>query len=272
MALFVIGSGGLLLLQADKLSRMVRDNIEIHVYLDKYITPEETATLERKLALRPYLEPGENEANLRFISKDEAAKKFIQASGEDFVSFLGENPLRDAYVVKVRPEFYDSRKMKIIGEDLQKIPGVFEATYVENLVDDINRNLLKITFVLLVFAGILVITIAVLINNTIKLALFSQRFLIRSMQLVGATSAFIQRPFLVRALVQGFCSGILASGLLLVALYYANTELNELVMLQNDDSLLALCVGLCLMGTIISLISSYRSVNKYLRMSLDELY
>jgi len=272
MALFVIGLGGIIILQANKLSNIVKKNIEIQIYLDKYLTEIETAKVQRDLTVKPYLEVDENKPQITFISKDEAAKRFIQASGEDFTAFLGENPLRDAFVIRIKSDFYQSQKMKLIKDDVEKIAGVFEATYVENLVDEINKNLLKITFILLVFAGILLFTIAILINNTIKLALFSQRFLIRSMQLVGAKSFFIQKPFLIRSVVQGFCSGLIASCLLILLLYYANREIEELVLLQDKEKIAILLGSLCILGPVISLFSSYRSISKYLQMSLDELY
>jgi cell division transport system permease protein len=272
MALFVIGLGGLLIIHASKLSSIVRESIEIQIYLDRYLTPEETQKLEKTLAKRPYLDKRENQLQIQFVSKDEAAKKFIEATGENFMTLLGENPLRDAYLIKIKPDFYENKKMQLIKQDIEKIPGVFEATYVENLVDEINRNIYRISFILLIFAALLLFTITIMINNTIKLALFSQRFLIRSMQLVGATSWFIQKPFLLRSLWQGLVSGIIASVLLFLLLQYANTQIEELIILQNQEQIIMLFAGLCLMGPVISVLSSYRSINKYLQMSLDELY
>jgi cell division transport system permease protein len=272
MALFVIGLGGLLLLHAGKLSSIVKESIEIQIYLDRYLTKEETANVEKALLKRPYLEKRENLPQIQFISKDEAAKKFIDATGENFMSLLGENPLRDAYQIRIKPEFYENKKMQLIKQDVEKIPGVFEATYIENLVDEINRNIYRISFILLVFAVLLLFTITILINNTIKLALFSQRFLIRSMQLVGATSWFIQKPFLLRSVWQGFLSGIIACGLLLLLLQYANSQMEELLLLQVQQQILLLLACICILGPVISLLSSYRSVSKYLQMSLDELY
>lgn len=272
LALFVIGLGGLLILQASKLSYIVKENIEIQIYLDKYLTPAETAGVEKALTKRAYLDYKENQPQIRFISKDTAAQKFIRETGENFQNLLGENPLRDAYLIKIKPDYYQSQKMKVIKADIEKIPGVFEATYVENLVDEINKNILRITFVILVFAGILLFTITILINNTIKLALFSQRFLIRSMQLVGATAGFIQRPFLYRSALQGFISGLLASVLLLILMNYANTQIEELVLLQDKEKIALFLIALSILGPVISLVSSYRSVKKYLQMSLDELY
>ncbi|QHT70186.1 ABC transporter permease [Rhodocytophaga rosea] len=272
LALFVIGLGGLLILQASKLSNIVKENIEIQIYLDKYLTPTEISQVEKALSKRAYLDYKENQPQIRFISKDTAAQKFIKETGENFQTLLGENPLRDAYLIKIKPDYYQSQKMKIIKTDIEKIPGVFEATYVENLVDEINKNILRITFVLLVFAGILMFTITIMINNTIKLALFSQRFLIRSMQLVGATAGFIQKPFLLRSALQGFISGLMASVLLLVLMNYANTQIEELVLLQDKEKIAVFLLMLCILGPLISLVSSYRSVKKYLQLSLDELY
>jgi cell division transport system permease protein len=272
MALFVIGLGGLLILHAGKLSSIVKESITIQIYLDRYLTKEETEKMEKTLAKRPYLDNRENQPQIHFISKDEAAKKFIEATGENFMTLLGENPLRDAYLIKIKPDFYENKKMQLIKQDIEKIPGVFEATYMENMVDEINRNIYRISFILLVFAALLLFTITILINNTIKLALFSQRFLIRSMQLVGATSWFIQKPFLIRSIWQGFISGVIASVLLFSVLQYANTQIDELVLLQLKEQIFLLFAGLCIMGPVISLLSSYRSVNKYLQMSLDELY
>ncbi len=272
LALFVIGLCGLFILYADKLSRTIRANIEIQVYLDRYITQEQTAKLIQSIKARRYVQVTEGRTQLIFISKEEAAKVFIKETGENFDSFLGENPLRDALVIKIKPEFYDSRQMRLIKKDLEKLSGVFEATYVEDLVDKINRNIVRITFILIIFAGILLLTISILINNTIKLAMFSQRFLIRSMQLVGATPSFIRSPFLLRAALHGFLSGALASLLLWGLMQYAYQHIEELKMLDDPLRTVTLFASLCLLGSFIGLISSYRSVNRYLALSLDDLY
>ncbi len=209
---------------------------------------------------------------MRFFSKEEAAKVFIRETGENFSTFLGENPLRDAFIIKIKPEFYNSRQMRIIKTDLEKIPGVFEATYVEDLVDRINRNIVRITVILIAFAGILLLTVSVLINNTIKLAMFSQRFLIRSMQLVGATYSFIRKPFLLRAAAYGLIGGLLASLLLWLLMQYAYHNVEELKILDDPIRTLGLFSFLCLLGAFVGFISSLRSVNRYLSLSLDDSY
>ena len=150
--------------------------------------------------------------------------------------------------------------------------GVYEVLYVESLIESINSNIQKISLVLLSFAVILVLVVIILINNTIKLALFSQRFLIRSMQLVGATSFFIQRPFLNRAAWQGVVSGLIASALLFALMQYAYHEVTELQLLRDDEQTYILMAALVVIGLIIGFLSSYRAIRKYLRLSLDELY
>jgi len=272
LALFVIGLFGLLLIHAGKLSNLVKESIEVQVYLDRDLTEMQLVTLKKAFSKKEYIAYKGKEAQVRFYSKEEGAKEFIKETGEDFLTFLGENPLRDAYLLKINPDFADSQNLKKIKTDLQGIPGVYEVQYVESLIDSINNNLRKLSIVMLSFAGILVLVVIILINNTVKLALFSQRFLIRSMQLVGATSVFIQRPFLNRATFQGIISGVISCLLLLALLQYSYYQLNELYVLRDEIQIAFLFGGLIVLGCILGFFSSYRAVKKYLGMSLDDLY
>ncbi len=272
MALFVIGLFGLVLLHASRLSEIIKGNIAMQVYLQRSLTESDRDSLYQVMISKPYIATTEGRPEITFISKDEAADKFIAETGENFVKFLGQNPLRDAYEIRIKPEYAEAEKMSVIKKDLLRMPGIFEVEYVESMVNAINNNLSRIGIVLLSFALFLIITVAVLINNTIKLALFSQRFLIRSMQLVGAKGSFIKRPFVTRAALQGLMSGILAIFLLGILLQYAYSNLPELELLYQFDRTLMLFGILLVAGGLMGFISSLRSVNKYLRMSLDELY
>ena len=272
LALFVIGLFGMLLLHAARLSDKVKENLEMQVYLDRDLTEMQLVRLKKTISLKEYIAYKETEPQVKFLSKEEGAKAFIEGTGEDFLSFLGENPLRDAYILRINPEFAESAKLRQIKSDLESIDGVFEVQYVENLFNSINQNLRKISLILLSFAAILTLVVVVLINNTIKLALYSQRFLIRSMQLVGATAYFIQRPFLNRATMQGIVSGLLASLLLLVLLQYAYYEFPDLLLLRDEKQLILLMGFLVVLGSMIGFLSSYRAVHKYMQASLDELY
>lgn len=272
LALFVIGLFGTLLIHASKLSDIVKQSIEVQVYLDYDLTQTQLARLKNTFSQKEYIAYLDQQPQVRFFSKEEGAKEFIEESGEEFLAFLGENPLRDAYILNINPDFSDSENLKKIKAELEEIDGVYEVQYVASLIDSINQNLRKISLILLSFAGILLLVVIILINNTIKLALFSQRFLIRSMQLVGATSGFIQKPFLNRAMLQGLISGLLASALIYGLLNYAYYQINELYLLRDETKLLILTGILIVLGIVIGFISSLRAVRKYMRLSLDDLY
>jgi cell division transport system permease protein len=272
LALFVIGLFGMLLIYANKLTQVIQENVEIQVFLNKTISTSDRLKIQKTLANKEYVDQPEGEEPVVFISKEEAATQFIEDTGEDFSQFLGENPLRDAFVIHVKPEYYEPTELSKIKLDIERLSGVFEVAYVESLIDAINRNVTKISLVLVGFALLLVVIVAILINNTIRLALFSQRFLIRSMQLVGATASFIQRPFLTRSLLHGILGGIFAGGLLLAIMQYAQQQIEDLAQLQSIEELIILLGGLLIIGGVMGFISTYRAVRKYLRMSLDQLY
>jgi cell division transport system permease protein len=272
LALFVIGVFGLLLIYSRELERVVRDNVKIQVYLKNQITEGQRLQIEKNLSSRYFLPKNREEKSIQFVSKDEAAKQFIRETGEDFQNFLGENPLRDAFLVNIDPAYHDKISMAKIKREVEQINGVFQAYYVENLIDSINKNVTKIALVLLGLASLLLLTVVLLINNTLRLALFSQRFLIRSMQLVGAKRWFIQRPFLFRACLHGFLAGLIASGLIITLVSFANKRIEDLSSIQNTDRILMLLGSIVILGIFVAAVGTFRAVRKYLKLSLDELY
>jgi cell division transport system permease protein len=272
LALTVIGLFGLLLLHAHKLSQQVRENLEVQVYLERDLPETELLRLQQDLEHQPYVAEHDGRPQVRFVSKEEGARQLLETTGEDFHNFLDDNPLRDAYVLKIRPEYTDTTHLRLLGRSLGQQRGVFEVQYPKSLFTSINQNLERVSLLLLGFAAVLVLVVVILINNTIKLAMFSQRLLIRSMQLVGATRFFIQQPFLRRATWQGLASGILAVLLLLSLLQYAYLEVAQLRLLRDDYLIGLLLLGVLGLGTAIGFFSSYWAVNKYLNVSLDELY
>lgn len=272
LALFVVGLFGILILQANKLTSVIKQNIELQVYLDKNISDNQRARIENEIASSNYILKTETIPEISFISKEEAASKFIEDTGEDFSDFLGDNPLRDALVIKINENHQSNEQLSSVQSQIERISGVFEVTYVENLADSINSNLTKLSLLLIGIAAILIIVVLLLINNSIKLALFSQRFLIRSMQLVGARSSFIRSPFLRRSLLHGALAGLIASGLLYGLKFFANQKIEGLEQLQQKELIFALYGILIVLGAIIAYFSTLRAMNKYLKMSLDELY
>lgn len=272
IALFVIGLFALLLLQSRKLTEIIRNNIEIQIYLDKQISESNISRLRNILSNSNYILKENETPQIRFISDEEAAQKFIVDTGEDFTEFLGDNPLRDAFVIKIKPEYQDVNSLNDIKKNIERLQGVYEVVYMESLITSINRNTTKISIILIGITVVMLLIVLVLINNTIKLALFSQRFLIRSMQLVGAKSSFIQWPFLKRSIIHGFTSGILASAIIYNILIYANKKIEGLSGLQSDMEIILIFISISVLGSVIAFLSTYRSVRKYLKMSLDELY
>ncbi|MFA0964640.1 cell division protein FtsX [Roseivirga sp. BDSF3-8] len=272
MALFVMGLFGLLILHAQALKKGIKENVEMQVYLNQYITDTEQQRILKTLESKPYVLNRNDEPVIAFISKEEAAKDLVEGTGEEFVELLGENPLRDAYVINIAESFQDPDRLEGVREETENISGVFEVTYNRNMISSINENLTKVSIVIAAFAVILLLVVVILINNTMKLALFSQRFLIRSMQLVGATGGFIRKPFIKRATIHGAVSGVLACALLAGLLYYGTRTISDLEKLQDRESILILFGVLIITGAFIGLLSTFRSVNKYLKMSLDELY
>lgn len=273
IALFIIGLLGLLVLHSQKLTQLIKENIEIQVYLKKEVSKSELTQIRHSLEQADFVSKNaDNIPEILFISKEQAAENFIAETGEDFASFLGENPLRDAFTININEAFQTEDKMVSIKKSILMFPGVFEVVYVNDLIDTINKNIKNISLILAGFALILILVVIILINNTIKLALFTQRFLIRSMQLVGATNGFIRRPFVFRSMAHGLVSGLLASAALFGISEYAYTKIDDLILLKDVNQLYLLFGVLLLLGGFLGLFSSLRSVNKYLKLSLDELY
>jgi cell division transport system permease protein len=273
LALFVTGLFGTLIIYSQELERLVRENIRVQVYLKNSLTETQRLQVEKKFESLPYVNKSlSNENPIRFISKDEAAKQFIAETGEDFTKFLGENPLHNAYLISIDPQYHSKASLDKISQELEKMNGVFQVFYVEGLIESVNKNVTRIGLILAGMVALLLVTVVLLINNTLRLALFSQRFLIRSMQLVGARKWFIQRPFLFRAIGYGILSGILASGLIWGTINYANRTIEDLIVLQNNDRMITLMISLLIVGVIVAVTSTFFSIHKYLKMSLDELY
>ncbi len=272
IALFVVGLFALLLLQSRRLTQIIRNNIEIQIYLDKDISDSNISRLRNILSNSEYILEDNGNPQIRFISDEEAAQKFIVDTGEDFTEFLGDNPLHDALIISIKPEFQEIEKLDEIKKNIERLQGVYEVVYMESLITSINKNATKISFILIGTMAVMLIIVLVLINNTIKLALFSQRFLIRSMQLVGAKSSFIQWPFLRRSIIYGLLSGAIASLVLYNILIYANEKIDGLAELQNNFELISVFISISVLGGVIGFFSTFRSVKRYLKMSLDELY
>lgn len=272
IALFVIGLFGLLFIHTSKLTTIIQENVQMQVYLNNSVTESQTTKIRQTLGFKSYILEKDGQPSIAFISKEDAAATFLEQTGEDFSDFLNDNPLKPAFIINIKPKYQQNDQLTTIANEIEAQNGVFEVIYKEGYIESINNNLTKISLVLLGFVAVLLFVVIILINNTIKLALFSQRFLIRSMQLVGAKSTFIRRPFLMRSVMYGLISGIVSSGFLYGLMKYAYSVIEELTSLRDLNKILILFAGLLIIGMIIGYFSTWRAINRYLKMSLDDLY
>jgi cell division transport system permease protein len=266
MVLLMVGLLGLILVHANNLSRYVKENIVLNIFVDDAAHEADVRQLQTQLEANPAVKQA------IYVSKELAARNLQKDLGEDFVKFLGYNPLSQSLDIYLKADYANNTEIVKFKTQLLKNPLVKEVKYQQSLVDQMNQNLTAISLVILVFAGIFVVVSVALINNTIRLAIYSQRFLIKSMQLVGATKGFIRKPFLLYGLWHGLLGGLIAIIILVGTLYLANLEIPDLVILQNNlefGIVFLIVIGL---GVFISAFSTYLAVNKFLRLKIYDLY
>jgi len=268
LALFVIGLFGLVLSYSRQFEKLVRENITFKVYIKSALSETQLNQVQESLTSKEFV--AKSETPVKFVSRDEAAKDLAHLG--DYNEVLGDNPYKDMFEVMVDPSYHDTLSLRKIKAELENMNGVYEALYEQDFLNDINKNFTKISLALVGIDVLLLITVILLINNTMRLAMFSQRFLIRSMQLVGARKWFIQRPFLLRAALYGVLAGLIASGLLYGLTRYAYGKIDMLVQLHNEQHFYILMAALLVLGAIIAVMSTYWAIQRYLKMSLDELY
>jgi cell division transport system permease protein len=266
MVLLMIGLLGLILVHANNLSKYVKENIVVNIFVDESAREADVVQLQRQLENNPMVKQS------LYVSKEIAAINLQKDLGEDFVKFLGYNPLSQSIDVYLKADYANNKDITKLKNQLLSNPIVKEVKYQQSLVDKMNENLASITLVILAFAAIFVVVSVGLINNTIRLAIYSQRFLIKSMQLVGATRSFIRKPFLLYGIWHGLLGALIAIIILMGTLYLANKTLPELVVLQNYAEFGLVFLVVIGLGIFISGFSTYLAVSKFLRSKMVSLY
>ena len=266
LVLTMLGLLALTIFHARKLSDYVRENIGFRVYLKDDAPEEDVILLHKRLDASNFVKSSE------YISPDEAAKELTEELGEDFIEFLGYNPLPPSIDLRVRAGYANVDSLEVIENLLMQEVIVKEVFYQKSLVHLINRNIRRISMVLLGFSILLLLIAMALINNTIRLSVYSKRFIIRTMKLVGATRGFIARPFIRRGVLQGFYSAVLAILILATILYFLMQQIPELVNLYDLYLYLAVFGLVIVIGMFLAWVSTWFAVRKYLRMNEDELY
>lgn len=266
LVLFLLGIIGWLVINANKLGNYFKENVEVIASLRGDLNPKDSVALMDYVSTKPYVR------NIQFVTKEEAKKRYLSDGNESWDKVLDYNPLPNSINFKVRKEYMNKDSLQAIRADLEQQTYVSDVKYPEALVDNLNKNIQKISVILLAVAIILSLVVIILIDNTIRLAMFSNRFLIKTMQMVGATRWFIAKPMNLRAIINGAISGVIAIAAVILVIMLAERVLPEMKAIHDNTTLAILFGGLIVLGIGITLISTHRSVLKYLRMKLDDLY
>ncbi len=268
LVLFTLGFLGLLVIHAKTLSDYIKENIGFEVIIKPGVKEAEIIHLQKQLDTRPYVKSTD------YITRKEAVRRLKAALGADFVDFMGndENPLLPSIDVRFNARWANNDSIQKIEQTILANSYVKEVYYQKSLVQVINKNLRKISLVLLGLSALLLVIATALINNTIRLSIYSKRFIIKSMQLVGATKSFIRRPFIFKGILHGVYSAFFALLLLSILILVARENIPELALLEKNDLIAALYLFVLLLGMALSGISTRFAVNRFLSVDTDKLY
>ena len=266
MVLILIGMVVLTVFTGRNLSQFVKENLTITMILQPDMSNEESAALCERVDQLHYI------SSLNFISKEEALKEGTRELGANPAEFAGENPFTAEIEVRLKANYANNDSIKAIASQLKAYKGVYEITYRKDLVESVNQKLGKISIVLLIIAALLTVVSFSLINNTIRLSIYSRRFTIHTMKLVGASWNFIRMPFLRRAVLQGFVSALVAIIVLGIGMYLLHNYDPEISIVLNTNVMVVTAIIMMAFGILITFFCSWLSVNKFLRMKASSLY
>lgn len=266
LVLLMTGLLGLILVHAKNLSKYVKENIVLNIIVNDNVNEGDVLSLQKDLEKDPYV------LRTEYVSKELAAKNLKEDLGEDFIEYLGTNPLLPSIDVYLKEQYANADSIQPFIDKITKSSKVKEVVYQESLIDMVNKNIRVISIVVLAFAAILLIIAVALINNTIRLAIYSQRFLIKSMQLIGATKNFIRRPYIIYGIIHGLIGALVAILFLIFTLNFAQKQIPEIVFLQSWSEFVLIFLVVVILGILISGISTYFAVTKYLKAKSHSLY
>lgn len=266
LVLYMLGLTGAAIILAHEIAVRVKENYSFTIYM-----ADDTPLAEIN-RFQKYLDTRDAVRSTRFISSDEASAEYASEIGEDFLEIIGKSPIPDQIELRVKSEYANLDSLQSMENDIAGRDIVADFHYNRGLIDRVNENLRKLGVMLIGFSILLLLIAFALINNTIRLAVFANRFIIRSMQMVGATQRFIRRPFLNRGIIQGIISGFASIFLLLLTFYLINHEVENLITIDHLDLLLVLFAFVLLLGVSIAWIATWFAVRRYLRLNTDLLY
>lgn len=266
LVLFLLGLVGWLTINSQKLIQYFKESVEVQVFLKTNVHDSARQNLQNYISAQPYAK------KVKYTDKETAKQEWIKSGGEDFTEFLENSLLPTSIDFTLKAEYVDSARLSSIKQLLSSFPAVDEVRYPTSIVGKMQSNFNLISITLGIIALIMAVSVIVLIDNTIRLAMFSNRFLIKTMQMVGATRWFITKPLNIRAVINGAISAIIAIALVYGVVLIAEHYVPDLQALRDTPLLISMFLVLLLIGIFITVFSTYRSALKYLRMKLDELY
>lgn len=266
LVLFVLGVLGIVVLKSTKIANHFKEQVAVTLFLKNNVGRDQSKNLEKALKEKDYTK------SIEFVSKDTAAKQFSKEIGEDFLTFLGSNPLKNSIDIHLNPDFITPEKMKIIEDELLKNAYVSEVLYDAPLIEMLTQNIQKISFWILVVACFFTLIAVVLINSSIRLSVYSKRFTIKTMQMVGATKRFIRLPFIWKSIRLGIMGAILASIGLASLIYYIGDAIPQLGLLSDKKDLAIVFSGVLLMGVLVTWMSTFFATQRFLNLKTDQLY
>lgn len=264
--MFLLGCLGLLVLNAKKLADHFREQVVVTIYLNDTAKQVEVNQLQKSLAMAEYTKEA------TYVSKEEAAQIVKSDIGEDFMEFLGTNPLQNSIDIYLKADYVTNETLDGITAKLSNKAFIEDIKYDNDLVEIMNENVKKITLWVLILSAVFTLIAVLLINSSIRLAVYSKRFIIKTMQMVGATKRFIRRPFVAKSIQLGVIGAILALLGMSVVLYYLDRTFPELDLLQNPILIGGLFAGIFLLGICITWISTFIATQRFLNLKTDQLY
>jgi cell division transport system permease protein len=266
LVLFLLGLLGLLVINANKVANHFKEQVTVTIYLKDTAKDIEIKQLEKSLAIADYVK------STNYVSKEQAAEILKAENGEDFMQFLGFNPLQNSIDINLKADFVTSEKLEGISEEALSKNFVAEVSYDNDLVNLMNDNVKKISFWVLLLSGIFTLIAVLLINSSIRLSVYSKRFTIKTMQMVGATKRFIRLPFILNSIKLGIIGAIIALIGMGFVLYYIDKTFPELTLLNNQVYLIGLFCGVFLLGILITWFSTFLATQRFLNLKTDQLY
>jgi len=256
----------MLVVSAKTLSDYIKENIGFTVYLNDSISFADANYIKKMLDASDFTK------TTRYYTKEDAAKIMEEELGEDVIDYLGYNPLSAYIDVRLKANYANNDSIPKIETWLKQFPQIKEIEYQKSLVNLVNENVSKVSMIILVFSGLMLFIALVLINNTIRLSVYSKRFLINTMKLVGASWGFIRKPFLLKSILHGLYASLLAVGLLVALIYGIKTEIADLMVIINPVYFIFIFAFITVVGILINLSATFLAVNKFLRLNADDLY